>query len=356
VEEARIGKGWRRVVALSCTLLLVGSLFLVLGMTVWAQEQPQPEEQPAETGDQPVGATQQPVQTGQATEGRGLTIEYWEPQLGTRTVYYINDYLNDIHGNIFGTSTLGYWDAAYLYSTSISPVNYASSYYRSVEAISQMVRVYFDLGGPWYFNMTTPYKYIEEVIGIHEAPDAAHFPQATYAVRYLVIGSGGARIWGTSYRSNDATEMAWKTWGSTIEYFPTGEQYSRKEIVRLRSPHDKKTPVSQTIASFPMSLGQTGSVDAVYAEGDWGNQVSGSATYEVVAEGKLTLPAGTYDALLVEYRWTSPLNGKQFTQFEYVWFVPGIGAAVDVQSLPNILGPAFEDAVDAAVLEVQTVP
>jgi hypothetical protein len=360
-----MSKGWRRLVAIFCTLLLAGSVFLFLGMTVWAQEQPQPaeetEEQPADTEqpaetEQPAGTEPATTQQTETTQGQGLTVDYWEPQVGTRTVYYTNDSLNDTHGNTFGTSSVGYVDDFWLYYTSILWIDFSSSYYKSVAALSDMNPVYFDLGGPWYFNMTTPFKYIEEVIGIHEAPDADKFPEATYAVEYLFIGSGGWRIWGTEYRSNDAAEKTWKVWGTSIEFYAPGDRCPFKELYYSRSPIDKKTPIAQTIATFPMSVGTTGSVDAVYIEGGAMNQVTGSAAYEVIAEGELTLPSGTYDALLIEYTWTSPPNGDQYTQIEYVWFVPEIGAAVDAQSLPNIVGPTFGTAVDLAVLEEQTGP
>ncbi|MDD5666355.1 MAG: hypothetical protein PHS26_03500 [Actinomycetota bacterium] len=354
VDEARMSKGWRRLAAITCTLLLAGSLFLVLGVTVWAQEQPQPTEQPAETG-QPAGTTQQPAQTGQTTQQQGLTIDYWEPQVGTRTVHYVED-INDIHGNIFGTSMLGYWDAALLYSTSISRINYASSFYRGVEAISNMNPVYFDLKGPWYFSMTTPFKYVEEVIGIHEAPEAAEFPQATYAVRYLIIGSGGNRVWGTVYRSCDAAEKKWLEWGMTMEYFPSGKERAVKETIHYRSPSDRKMAVPQVIMTFPLSVGTTGSIDAYYAAGGGINEVSGSGTFEVIAEGKITVPAGTFDALLIKGSITSPPSGKRFTQMEYAWFVKDLGVVADASSLANESDPLFETATDIAVIEEQTGP
>jgi hypothetical protein len=347
-----MSKGWQRLVVISCTLLLAGSLFLVLGMTVWAQEQPQPTEQPTTT-EQPAETTPQPAQTSQED---GLTIEYWEPQVGTKTVYYVNDWQNDTHGNIYGTWMLGYWDAAFLYSTSVSRINYASSYYYTVEALSDMNPVYFDLVGPWYFNMTTPFEYIEEVIGINEAPEAAEFPQATFGVRYTIIGSGGNRIWGTFYRSNDATEQKWLEWGMTMEFFPSGEEYSKKEIIHYRSPSDKKMPVPKVIISFPISAGMTGSSDAYYVEGAGINEVSGSATFEVVAEGKITLPTGTYDALMLKGNLTSPPGKEQVTQIEYAWFVKDLGIVVDASSLWNELGPLFETATDIMVIEEQTVP
>lgn len=349
-----MSKGWRRLVAISCTLLLAGSLFLFLGMTVWAQDQPTETE---ETTTEET-TTEQPAETQQTetTQGQGLTIDYWEPQVGTRTVYYINDYLNDTFGQSNVDNWLGYTDDFWLYYTSILWIDFSSSYYRTVDAVSDMNPVYFDLAGPWYFNMTTPFKYIEEVIGIHEAPDADKFPEATYAVEYLVIGSGGWRVWGTEYRSNDAAEKTWKVWGGSVEFSPPGSDEPIKELVYYRSPVDKKTPMSQTIATFPMSVGTTGSVDTVYVEGRGLNETSGSVAYEVISEGELTLPSGTYDALLIKYDWTSPPNGEQFTQIEYMWFVPDIGVAVDAESLPNIVGPDFGTAIDLAVLEEQTLP
>lgn len=140
------------------------------------------------------------------------------------TAYYTNDF-NDVHGDLFGTQTLGYLDDWFLWATTSlnwkPPLNFSSSYYKSVDARSNLIPVDLYLEGPWYFSMTTPFKYIEEVMGIHEAPDALEFPDATYAVRVLIIGSGGCRISGISYRSNDAQEQRWYEYGVTFEVFPS---------------------------------------------------------------------------------------------------------------------------------------
>jgi hypothetical protein len=351
-----MSKGWLRLIAVLCTLLLAGSVFLVLGMTVWAQEQPQPTEQPTGT-EQPAQTTQQPAQTGQTTQQQGLVIDYWEPQVGTRTVYYTNDSMNDIHGNLFGTYTLGYWDADFLYSTSIARINYSSSYYYNVDAVSDMNPVYFNLTGPWYFSMTTPFKYVEEVVGINQAPDAAEFPQATYAIRYILIGSGGHRAEGYLYRSNDATQKTWLEWGMTLVWFELGQsEYPKKEIVHYRSPSDHKMAVPAVVVSFPMSVGTTGSIDAQYTQGGGIDGLSSSGTYEVIAEGKITVPAGTFDALMLKTNVTSPPDGEQTTQIEYSWFVKDIGLVIDASSLWNELGPLYETATDILVLEYQTLP
>ena len=338
-----MSKGWRRLVAISCTLLLAGSVFLILGVTVWAQEQP--TEQPAET-------TQTPAQTEQTSQGDGLVIDYWEPQVGTRTVYLTED-MNDIHGDLWGTMTLGYWDDATLYAGENPqiPINFASSYYRSVEAISNMNPVYFGLEGPWYFNMTTPFKHIETVVGIHEAPDASQFPQATYAISYLFIASGGHRIEGYEYCSNDATQKKWLEWGYTIQYTVMGDVYPTKEVITYKNPMDKKTLEPITKVTFPLAVGDSGSISPEY--GDTGIEASNAGMFEVVAEGKITVPAGTFDALLIEYDMT-PSAEFSATELQYAWWVSGVGVVAAAQSLPNELGPLFEEATDLVVLEEQT--
>ena len=344
-----MSKGWRRLVVISCTLLLVGGMFMVLGMTVWAQEPPaeQPTEQPVE---QPAGTEQpaQTTQTDQATQGPGLTIDYWEPQVGTRTVYYINDYLDDIHGNKFGTSALGYGDIDYLwdYRADIvifrvpDSVDYRSSYYYNVEALSDMNPVYFDLEGPWYFNMTTPYKVVKEIKGIHEVPDAASFPEATYAQTVLNICSGGHRTYFVEYKSNDADAKQWKTWGYTVEYIPEDGITPIKETVHFYSPIDPnmKAPV---IESFPKTVGDTGSIDAVAEVGLTESLSLASGTYKVIAEGKITVPGGTFDALLIEKNMMSSISGKPVSNIAYEWFAKDLGVVVQTRSLPDILGPEY---------------
>ncbi len=342
----------RRLLVVLCTLLLAGGTFVVLGASVWAQQQT------AQSG----GTTQQAQSA--------TTIEYWEPQVGTRTVYLTHD-INDTHGQYLGATDLGYLDITNIdpttnlytfYPDPLWPIPHQllDSHYYTTTGISNMNPVYFDLVGPWYFRLTTPWKYVEEVIGIDQAPDAAQFPQATYALRFFIIGSGGTRYWGEVYRSNDPAAKTWLEWGMVMHLFVPGRETATKAIVHYRDSANHKAAAPQTLASFPMSVGTTGTLAEFYAEGNIegitiGLSSSGSGSYTVVAQGKITVPAGTYDALLVKYD-LKETTGDKSTQIEYAWLAQGIGPVTDISSLPNEIGPIFKEATGIEVMESQTTP
>jgi hypothetical protein len=335
MDDRGSGRRWRRLTVLLSTLLLAASGLFVFGVAGWAQEEP------AETTEQTA-----------EDEQEGLTIDYWEPQVGTRTVYYAND-VNDIHGQAWGAIFLGYIDIWEMYPDYPPPYQVFSSYYRYVTAISNMNPVYFEMVGPWYFWMTTPYKVVETVMGIHEVHDASEFPEASYAVYSIVIGSGGVRHEITSYRSNYAEQKEWLEWGYTDEYFPTGSTSKKKEIVHYRDPHNRKVNKPSKM-TFPLSVGTAGSFEEVYVEGPGLNEKSYPTTYEVVAEGEITVPGGTFDALLVRYNIEIPEDREDDPIIEYVWVVQDVGAVTQITSLPNVIGPTFGEAIEMYVLESST--
>ncbi len=342
VDDQISRKRWRRLTVVFCTLLLAASALLVLGVTGWAQ-------------GQTTGTTAQPTQQNQA-----VTIDFWEPSVGTTTIYYINDYLNDTHGDNYDTVTMGYLDILLdpvtEYPNYDWPYQLLDSHYYTVEATSNMNPVYFDLAGPWYFWMTTPFKVREEVIGIHEAPDASKFPQATYAVRKLVIGSGGHRRIVIEYWNNDAGLKQWLMWGYTKEYVPEGCEHIKKDTYVFKNTADNETPMPE-VTQFPMAVGSSGSIGAsavtlgyksvttsdYYIYTPKSNEVN-FGTYSVVAEGKVTVPNGTYDALLIQYTYTLPASGNNAKRIEYRWFVQNLGTVVYAKSLPNMIGPTYAES------------
>lgn len=329
-------KRGKKAAALTAAVAFLAALLLALSATVWAEEKP--------TSQQPTEGKQVSQQTA-----KGLTFDYWEPKAGEKAVHYINDWGNDIHGSVFGTETLGYWDDDYLYSTSVSPVNYASSYYKSVKALSHLNPVYFDLKGPWYFSMTTPYEYTEEIVDISQAPEAADFPQATYAARYISVFSGGHRVWGHYYCSNDPTEKAWKIWGYSLETYNLDTEKPEKLIFHYVSRHDHRTPVARTVISFPISVGSTGSMDAVdvLLKGKYAYTITGK-TWEAVAEGKVVTPAGTHDAILIRF---NEDDGMGHHSISYGWLVNGMGFVAEAESVVGDTDTVFETANVLTVLK-----
>ena len=376
--DTGLRKGWKRLLVILCTLLLAGGVLLVFGVMGWAQDsenqapqedadtEAETQEEGTETPAEVTSEEQPPAEEETAGE---ITVEYWEPQLGERTVYYIEDGM-DIHGQLYGTSTLGYWDDFQLWVSTLDPVisirwdflDYSDYYYKSVDAVSNMNPCYFQLEGPWYFNMTTPWKLVEEVIGIHEAPDAHLYPEATYAVDFIIIWSGGFRITGTSYHSNDPDTKEWRSWGFTREYVVPGETRPTKEVIHYRNPHDRQLSAPMIIASFPMSIGTTGVRDAVYIEGGNFNRLSDSLTYEVLSEGEITVPAGTFDAVMVKYSVNVPPVGgdydsRGYNEIGYGWTAQNVGDVADVTRLPDIVDdPLYEEATSIYVLEEFTSP
>jgi hypothetical protein len=328
LNDKGLGRLSRRLLVVLCTLLLAGSIFMVLGVTVWAQ--------------------QQPTQTTQAQSNQAGTVDFWEPAIGTRTVYNCTDF-NDVHGQVWGPTWLGYLDIDTLYDDPLwpEPRQLRSSQYYHTTGISNLNPVYFDLAGPWYFRMTVPFKYIEEVKGINEAPDAAKFPQATYAIKSILIASGGQRVWGWEYRSNDPDAKKWISWGGSAEFFPTGQERMKKTIFHY-SP-------SLTLVTFPLTLGTTGSIESAVLISDYGKVEMASGTYNVVAGGKITLASGTYDSLMIKYDWNNPYPTRH-TEIGYAWIVQGTGIVTDFTSLPNEISPTFKTATDIEVMESQAQP
>ena len=162
----------------------------------------------------------------------------------------------------------------------------------------------------------------------------------------MIINSGGHREYIVEYMSNDANEQTWKTWGYTARFFPEGRDEPVKNVYYFRSPHDKSLSVAQT-RRFPLMVGSTGSVEAIFETSDQGGDDNlFTGTYEVVAEGEITVPGGTYAALLIQYNMTNPVDGSTFISYE--WFAKDIGVVVKTRSLPNIIGPTYGETTGYA--------
>lgn len=64
----------------------------------------------------------------------------------------------------------------------------------------------------------------------------------------------------------------------------------------------------------------------------------------VVGHNSLTVPAGTFDAYLLETRVIATEGGTSTMTLDYLWLVPGLGRAAEVISLPNDNSESLEQA------------
>ena len=69
-----------------------------------------------------------------------------------------------------------------------------------------------------------------------------------------------------------------------------------------------------------------------------------TAENTLLAKNKLTLPVGTFNAWLLQTRVTAKTRGTTTTTLDYTWFVPGIGRAAEIISMPNEHREVFNTA------------
>ncbi|RJQ41817.1 MAG: hypothetical protein C4534_11425 [Gaiellales bacterium] len=87
------------------------------------------------------------------------------------------------------------------------------------------------------------------------------------------------------------------------------------------------------ILLFPLTPG--GGWTDSYTETVDGEQRDLTVAYSVLSYGELSVPAGDFDAFLVQARVTDVGPDDTASAIVYLWFVPGIGRAAEIDSLPG---------------------
>lgn len=175
-------------------------------------------------------------------------------------------------------------------------------------------QVVFDLEGPWKFVHGSE----QATLTVSMEPRDSGFSSESFTDAQVVTRSSWSPapdLVEDNFQSKD--DNAWTAYGRTDE---------DGRIVSF-------TNASRAMV-FPMSVGDSW-VDS-YTEVENGRSTDVTAENTVVAKNRLTVPAGSFDAFLLQTRVTAkPRSRPVTTTWDYTWFVPGIGRAAEIISLPD---------------------
>lgn len=184
------------------------------------------------------------------------------------------------------------------------------------------VKVSFDLEGPWDFTFGPDSSTLTiTVIAKETAPLEDRFPEATIAARSSWTPSPSQ----VEYNFQDIDESSWKAFGRSGQ----GDR-----LVIYSSP--------SRALMFPAAVGQRWS--DTYIQSDDNKSVEITADNLIVSLNTLTVPAGTFEAYLLQTRITATEDGAATTAWDYIWLVPGIGRAAEIISRPGEAREVFDSA------------
>lgn len=181
------------------------------------------------------------------------------------------------------------------------------------------------LAGPWDLTDGPRGTTLEtEYVDPDEAPVDASFPDAGLVTRYH--WSNGSEP--DEYIFQSVDESAWRVYGRADDAGGITELGSAARVLL-----------------FPLTGG--GSWSDRYDETRDGEPVAVEADHLVLGYDRLQVPAGDFNAFLVQTRVTETGAQNTRTAIVYTWFVPGIGRAAEAVSLP---GERDEDFTTASAI------
>ncbi len=190
------------------------------------------------------------------------------------------------------------------------------------------VQVYFDLEGPWKFTSGPQETTLKVATArIDTAPQQQEFPNASVSTySYWASASSSIRsASGSEYLFQGKDDSAWTIYGRVT---------ADGRAITYSNP-------SKALA-FPLTAGESWTDS--YTETDDNGKTDVIAENTVLARNRLTVPAGSFDAWLLQTKISSKTRGETITSIDYSWFVPGIGRAAEIISLPGERNPNFSSA------------
>jgi hypothetical protein len=184
------------------------------------------------------------------------------------------------------------------------------------------VRVDFDLEGPWDLSRGPDTLTLTlEQVDTASAPGDEYFKGAGFAVR--------------------------SSWDPPLieEKYIFEKDTGRTLLVFGESGEARHTVYSQPSRALilPAAVGDQW-LDSYQKTGD-GETVTISAENRIVSYNTLEVPAGEFDAFLLQTRVTATNeDGDSTTTWDYVWLVPGVGRAAEIISMPGEKEEVFKNA------------
>ena len=183
----------------------------------------------------------------------------------------------------------------------------------AVNAPGTTVSINFDLEGPWRFtNGLGQSSFVVRTAAKDGAPNQDQFPDASV----VSISSPSKSAAASEYIFESKDDRAWSSYGRVTATGTT---------VLYTAP-------SKALV-FPMSVGDSWTDG--YSEISDGQTTQITAENTVVANNQLIVPAGTFNAWLLQTKVSATSNAGSTVTIDYSWFVPGVGRAAEIVSQPD---------------------
>lgn len=190
------------------------------------------------------------------------------------------------------------------------------------------VEVDFDLEGPWDFRRGPESLTLTiERVAKPEAPFEESFPDAEIAVH----SSWKPSLMESRYSFQTVDADAWRAFGDA----------GAGGIVSYSGP-------SRALL-FPARVGDQWTDAYERIEGDIATAIV--TENRIISRNSLEVPAGEYDAYLMQSRITATRDDQSVTTWDYVWLVPGVGRVAEIVSLPDEEEETFDRAYSFYRLE-----
>lgn len=193
------------------------------------------------------------------------------------------------------------------------------------------VNVDFNLDGPWSFIQGPNAEVMaSSFMGTEAAPMADQFGSADL-VSLL------------SWSPNSVAQSAYGAIVASQYHFEAKSDSGLVSYGRF-GPDDRLRTYSGPvrILVFPLATGTSWTES--YTEDEDGASLPVIAENTVLSRNRLKVPAGEFEAFLLQSRVTSGSGDSAVVTWDYVWLVPGIGRAAEIISFPGERSEEFSQA------------